>query len=267
MNPYDLVVEQLRVDVGRRTILDVPEVRVPSGEVLAILGPNGAGKSTLLKTCLGFRRPTVGRVHVLGHDVTRLGTLALNRLRRRVAYIPQELAAYHAMPLTVREVVAIGRTGLAGLLRPLRPADWQIVDAWIERLGLAALARAAYSDLSGGEQRKALIARAMVQEPRMIVLDEPTAHLDLGWREHIVTTLDTLVADARPTVLLVCHELEVLPQCCRRLILLHDGRVAAIGTPEDVLTPQRVQTLYGPGLHVWHDGGRHAVLPRGGATE
>lgn len=257
----DLLIENLRVVAGGRTILQVDRLAVAPGEMLGVLGPNGAGKTTLLAVCLGFRRPTAGRVVLLGQEVARLGSRALAALRCHVGYIPQQLAGHSQMPLTVREVVAIGRTGLAGLLQPLTANDWRLTDEAIDRLGLAALRNEPYAHLSGGEQRKTLLARALVQQPRILMLDEPTTHLDLGWREHIVTTLDELCAAERPTVILVCHELEVLPKSCRRLVLLRDGQVRAQGTPEEVLTPACVADLYGPGLRVWHADGRHAVVP------
>lgn len=280
----DVVVEQLRVVAGGRTILDVDKLTISPGEVVAVLGPNGAGKTTLLNTCLGFRKPTSGQVQVLGRPVERLGPLALTRLRRDIGYVPQVQPVPEHMPLTLREVVAIGRTGRAGLLRSLRRDDWHVVDEWIERLGLGPLRREPYGVLSGGEQRKALIARAMVQQPRLLVLDEPTAHLDLGWREQIVGILEHLGArcgneegkrqdeksggaTTRTTMALVCHELEVLPPCCRRVVLLEQGRIVGDGTPESVLTDARIRDWYGRGLRTVHEGGRHAVVPQGRAME
>jgi len=200
-------------------------------------------------------------VHVRGQAVYQLGSVSRARLRRRICYVPQILAGRSEMPLTVREVVAIGRTGIAGLLRPLRRNDWQMINQWIERLGLKPLADQRYGDISGGEQRKTLIARAMVQEPELLLLDEPTANLDLGWREQIVATLQHLHQQTHVTVVLVCHELEVIPQACRRLLLLIDGRISASGSPEDVLTSQRVASLYGPSLSVLNNNGRYAVIP------
>jgi len=178
--------------------------------------------------------------------------------------VPQVLPARSEMPLTVREVVSIGRAGLAGLFRPLSKPDWQVVDGWMERLGIAALAGSAFHEISGGEQRKAVIARAMVQQPQLLLLDEPTANLDLGWRERIVETVQTLYEETRLAVVLVCHELEVLPSCCQRVVLLDLGRVLATGTPERVFTNQQVAALYGRGLAAVHHGGRHAVIPAGG---
>lgn len=261
MNAADIVVDQLRVVAGGRTILRIDALTVEHGEFVAILGPNGAGKSSLLQTCLGLRRPTEGRVTVLGQEVTALHGAALARLRRDIGYVPQDSPAHSQMPLTVREVVAIGRTGRAGLARRLQCGDWRIVDQWIDGLGLRALRDAAYSQLSGGEQRKVLLARGMVQEPRLLLLDEPAAHLDLRSREHIVATLRALYEQTHATTVVVCHELEVLPTCCRRVVLLQDGQVTATGSPETVLTPERVAALYGPGLRVLHAGGRLAAIP------
>ena len=248
-----------------RVILGVDRLRVAAGEVCTILGPNGAGKSTLLKCCLGLARPRRGRIDVLGQPVDRLGGTGLCRLRRRLGYVAQTLAARSEMPLSVREVVATGRAGIVGLFRPMRPNDWRIVDEWIDRLGLGPLRKSSYGELSGGEQRKTLIAAAMVQQPEILLLDEPTANLDLYWREQIVAMLDRLFEEHQLTILLVCHELEVIPSACRRLVLLEDGRPVAEGSPETVLTDQRIAELYGTRLRVVHADGRHAVLPGGRA--
>jgi len=263
MTPPAITIADLHVRAGQRVILSVGALEIASGQITTILGPNGAGKSTLLRTCLGFQRPTRGQVRVLGERVETLNSWKLTRLRLRVGYMPQVLAGRSQVPLTVREVVAVGRTGRAGLFRRLRSGDWRIVDEWIDRLGLSLLARQKYADVSGGEQRKALIARAMAQQPDVLLLDEPTANLDLAWREEIVQTLDDLHQKALTTIVLVCHELEVIPAACRRVVLLVDGHVAEVGLPEEVLRPARVQSLYGPGLRVLHEGGRHAVVPTG----
>ncbi len=258
-------IENLLVAAGRRTILEVERLSLGLGELVAVMGPNGAGKSTLVQTCLGMQRQAKGRVCVFGQNVNEMNGLALTRMRRSIGYVPQVLPARSEMPLTVREVVSIGRTGLAGLFRPLGKTDWQIVDEWMDRLGIAALAGCAFHEISGGEQRKAVIARAMVQQPQLLLLDEPTANLDLGWRERIVATVQSLYGQARLAVILVCHELEVLPPCCQRVILLNRGRVMATGTPERVFTSEQVGALYGGGLIAVHQRGRHAVIPSGGA--
>ncbi len=258
-------IRSLRVRRGGRTVLQVERLDVVEGEVVVVLGPNGAGKSTLLKCALGFTRPNSGEFRVLGHPVWPSHP-PLCALRRRIGYVPQMLAAHSEMPLTVREVAAIGRTGIAGLFRRLTSSDWSIIDDWLERLGLADLAGQAYASLSSGEQRKTLIAKAMVQQPEMLLLDEPTANLDLFRREQIVELLGRLYAETGLTILLVCHELEAVPPCCRRLLVLRDGRLIADGPPEDVLTRQMVENLYGSRLRLFATDRRYAAVPVGEAT-
>jgi len=257
----------LAVHAARRCVLDVQHLRAEAGSVVALMGPNGAGKTTLLRACLGLTTPTHGDVTVLGENVRGLRGAALARLRSRIGYVQQLLPGRSELPLTVREVVAIGRTARAGLFHPLSRDDWQAVDQWIERMGLASLAARAFSQISGGEQRKTIIARAMAQEPELLLLDEPTANLDLGWRERIVETVQTLYTQTGISVVLVCHELEVLPPSCRQVVLLEAGRVAATGSPEAVFTTERVARLYGATLRPVHQGGRHAVVPGGGAHD
>ena len=255
----------LTVGAGGRVILSVPALTLAGGELLGLLGPNGAGKSTLLRCLLGTQSNVRGGVTVLGQPVGRLGPGGRCRLRRRIGYVPQALPARTEMPLTVREVVAIGRTGRAGLLRPLRKDDWRVVDEWIGRLGLADLARRGFAEISGGEQRKTLIARAMAQQPELLLLDEPTANLDLGWREWIVKTIGDLYRATGIAVILVCHELEVLPAGCGRVVVLDAGRVVADGPPESTLSTALVASLYGADLAVARNGGRWAVVPAGAA--
>lgn len=253
--------QDLELAFGRRTVLRVPRLAVHRCEAMAVLGRNGAGKTTLLKACLGSHRPAAGRLRVLGQDLSELAWWQRLRLQRRIGYVPQSLANTSEVPLTVREVVAMGRTAAAGLLRPLGRSDWRLVDAWLERLGLADLAKRRFREVSGGEQRKTIVARAMVQQPEILLLDEPTAWLDLGWREQIVQLLQDLYMQTRMTIVLVCHELEVLPPCCRRVVMLADGTTSECGSPEEILTDITVSAFYGGCFRVRHEDGRHAVLP------
>jgi iron complex transport system ATP-binding protein len=259
-------IRRLVVQRGRRAILRIDDLTLPRGQVTVVLGPNGAGKTTLLECLRGSVRPTAGTVRVLGQQVAPRRAVSLSRLRCRLGYVPQVLAQRGETPLCVREVVAIGRTGLAGLFRPLRRDDWDIVDSHIKKFGLTDLADRAYAGLSGGEQRKTLIAKAMVQQPDILLLDEPTANLDLFWREQIVDILERLHADAGLTIILVCHELEVIPACAERLIVLGDGVVVADGRPQEVLTPERVESLYGARLRLIGQQGRFSAIPVGGPS-
>ena len=255
-------VANLHIERDRRVILSIPRWTVARGDACVILGPNGAGKSTLLKCLAGTIRARAGCVRVLGDDVGTLTMAARAGLRRRVAYLPQLLAPGNEMPLTLREVVAIGRTGRAKLLRPLRRDDWQLVDTWIERLGLAQLVRQAYSGLSGGEQRKTLLAMTMVQEPEVLLLDEPTANLDAFWREQMVATLTALHREQALTIVLVCHDLEAIGQTTDQIVVLNRGQVVTSGPCLDVLTRSCIELLYGKGLGIWHEQGRFALVPQ-----
>ncbi len=246
----------------RRELLSVNELNVSYGEFLGVLGPNGAGKTTLLRSCLGMQRRVIGDVRILGRTLRQLRFIEMARLRRRIGYVPQLLPVSSEMPLTVREVAAIGRTSAAGIFSRLSKQDWQTVDEWLERLGLTPLAQQGYGEISGGEQRKTLIARAMVQEPELLLLDEPTANLDLGWRERIVDIIEALYRSMKLTILLVCHELEVLPAACRRVAILQEGHLVADGSPEQILTGDLLASMYGQGLGILHCQGRHAVVPK-----
>ncbi len=252
----------MQVHRDRRVILSIDHLAVEAGEVLVVLGPNGAGKSTLLKTLIGMVRCQPGQVRALGVDVGAQRSAGLTRLRRRVAYLAQTLAPGSEMPLTLREIVAIGRTGRAGLLRPLSRGDWHRVDHWIACLGLEPIARRPYAALSGGEQRKALLAMAMVQEPEMLLLDEPTANLDAFWREQIVAALTQLQRAAAFTIVLVCHDLEAILPTADRVLILQDGRPVAHGPCEAVLTQQHIESLYGRGLAVERRGDRFLLVPQ-----
>jgi ABC-type cobalamin/Fe3+-siderophores transport system ATPase subunit len=226
-----LQIRGLTVRAGPKILLAIDRLSVRRGEFLGVLGPNGAGKTTLLRSCLGIQRHASGHVEVLGRPVGELGFIRRARLRRRIAYVPQLLPVRSEMPLTVREVVAIGRTGAAGLFRRFSRQDW----------------------------------RAMVQQPDILLLDEPTANLDLGWRERIVQLVESLYRSLQMTVLLVCHEWEVLPPSCRRVAVLRNGRLIADGAPEDMLTDELLESMYGPDLTVVRKAGRFAVVPGGGS--
>lgn len=247
----------------RRTILDVSHLAMEAGRITALVGPNGAGKSTLVKLCLGLEKTTRGAIRVLGQDTTFLTGSQWAILRQRLGYIPQAAGRVVEAPITVREVVSMGRTARAGLFHALSHADHCLVDIWMERLGLTSLSDALYTEISGGEQRKCLIARALVQEPELLLLDEPTANLDMGGRETIIRVISKLHNDYALTVVMVCHELEDLPPACERLHLLDKGRLIDSGTPQSVMTPERLSGLYGVNLKLWRHEGRYRVIPGG----
>lgn len=250
------------VDVRRsgRTILQIDDLAIPAGAFVGILGTNGAGKTTLLKICAGLIGPTRGQVRIDDVDLTRLSPWQKCGLRKRIGYIPQS-AEYNAdLPFTLHEVVAMGRTSVRPLLSRLTNQDHAIVDEWIDRLGLADRRDQTFRSLSGGQQQKALIARAMTQDPEILMLDEPCANLDFYWKQQISEMIEQLYHQMHVTVLMVSHETSVLPPACERIVLMAEGRLVADGPPDAVLSPDVLRKAYqGDFETVLVGGRRHTV--------
>lgn len=229
------------------------------GEVAAILGANGAGKSTLLRVACGLLAPTSGAARVLGHDVQSLDRRALARL---VALVPQTEEA--AAGFRVREVVEMGRAPHQdGWMRP-RAVDREAVDETIARCDLAHLEARPVETLSGGERRRVSIARALAQRPRVLVLDEPAAFLDVRHCLELHDLLADVVARERIACVMAMHELEGAARLASRVVLLRAGRVVADGPPDEVMTTARLREAFDVevdvGVHA--PSGRRYFVPR-----
>lgn len=215
-----------------------------AGEVLCLLGPNGGGKTTLFKTLLGLIPRQGGEILLDGRD---LATLERRAVARAVAYVPQAGTGY--FPFSVREVVLMGRTAHLPAFGVPSRRDLDAAEAAIERLGLAHLADAAFTRISGGERQLALIARALAQDTRLLVMDEPTASLDFG---NQVKVLAQVLALARSGIgiLLSTHDPDHAFLCGDRVALLHHGTLAALGPPQHVLTPAALRAAYGVDVRI-----------------
>jgi iron complex transport system ATP-binding protein len=250
---------------GGRAILTVDELGVAPGEFLGVVGVNGAGKTTFLRLCGALLRPDAGRVFLDNVNVASASAWRRTSVRRSIGYVPQASAYNAHLPLTVEEVVGTGRDGRRGLLRRRTGEDRRLVAHWMERLGLDSLAGRTFRTLSGGEQQKALIARAMVQEPTLLLLDEPAANLDLDWRARIVRLLDDLYRSCGLTVIMVSHETGMLPAACGRVALMRAGRILRQGPPDEMLSPEALAAVYGCAVDVAEmQGRRYAVAGEGG---
>ena len=222
-----------------RPAVDGVSLEVGEGELYGVLGPNGSGKSTLLKLLLGALEPTSGRVLHAGRSVADWGR---RELARRVGVVPQQEEA--AFPVTVRGLVAMGRYPHLGPWRSEGDADRRAVARAMERCDLEGLAARRVSTLSGGERQLTRIARALAQEPRVLVLDEPTVSLDVRHEMEIFGLLRRLTGEG-VTVLLVTHNLNAAARTARRLLLMRDGAAAAQGPPGEVLTRETVEEVWG----------------------
>jgi iron complex transport system ATP-binding protein len=240
---------------GRTRVLDAVRLTVQPGGWLAVIGPNGSGKSTLLRSVLGFH-PHEGQVRIDGVPTT--GMHRRDRARC-LAYAPQTPVLPEGVP--TRDYVSLGRTPHRPLLAAPRGVDKRVVADVMERLGLDGLAERPLTTLSGGEQQRAVLARALAQQPRVLLLDEPTAALDLGHAQQVLDLVDRLRRQDGLTVISTLHDLTLAGQYADRLALLSEGRVVAEGPPADVLTAQALRTHYGARAQVVTGPHGLAVLP------
>jgi len=241
---------------GPRTVLDGCSLSLTRGEVVAIVGPNGAGKSTLLRCLAGLLRPRSGVVRLDGVDI---GALVRRDLARRVAVVPQIFDTL--FPFTVREVVALGRTARLGTFGGASPADRVAVDRAIADLGLGELESRRIDRLSGGERQRAVLAMALAQETDVLLLDEPTVHLDPAHQVAMLKLVRELACARGLAVAAVLHDLNLAGAMATRLVVLAGGRVVRDANAETVLSSELISDVFGPGLAVGRHDGRPVVLP------
>lgn len=241
---------------GDAPVLEGVDLSLVPGELCVVLGPNGAGKTTLLRALAGLLRPRSGEVRLGGR---RVAELRRREVARRLAVVPQELLV--PFPYRVRELVAMGRAPHVGPLGREGPRDRAVVDDAIETLGLSAFAERGYDTLSGGEKQRVVLARALAQEAPALLLDEPTAHMDLGHRVHTFEWLREWVGrvPGERAALVVTHDLILAQHFADRVVLLHRGRVAASGGVE-VLTLERIGEVYEVDASLSHDASGRPVI-------
>ncbi|RLC60269.1 MAG: ABC transporter ATP-binding protein [Chloroflexota bacterium] len=241
-----------REDVALRGV----SLTVRRGEFVGIIGPNGAGKTTLLTLVNGLGRLLSGRVRVLGKP---LAPRNAHHIRTRVGYVAQVQDIDPRMPITVREVVMIGRYGRLGPFHRPTQADRDIVERMIELVGMSPLADRPIGHLSGGEQQRTAIARALAQEPDIFLLDEPTAFLDWRAQREILDLVQEIHRRQRLTTLFVTHDLNALPRC-DRVVLMKDGLIQGEGRAGAVLRNEVLSELYGTPITLIEHAGRQVVL-------
>jgi len=251
----ELAARGLVAGYGSRRVLGGIDLALGPGMLTALVGPNGAGKSTLLRALAGLLRPTAGSVRLDGREV---GAIPRRELAGRIAVVPQSFDTL--FPFTVREIVSLGRSARLALFARPTAADGRAVERALADLDLGPLADRRVDALSGGERQRAVLAMALAQESDVLLLDEPTVHLDPGHQRSTVLLVRDL-ARARGLVLVtVLHDLN-LAALADRIVALVDGAVAADGLPGEVLAAGPVQRIFGPGLRVAVVDGRPVVIP------
>jgi len=252
-----LCFEDVRAEVGGRTLLSGLEFAVHPGEVVGLVGRNGVGKTTLLRIASAALPPAAGRVTLGSQDVA---TLPRRVLAQRVALVPQDL--HVPFPFRVGELVLMGRAPHQPLLGLESESDVALAGEALDRLGLGDLADREITRLSGGERQLTLFARALVQDPEILLLDEPTAFLDLKHRVEVLAEVRAFAARGRGA-LVVSHDLSLAARTCDRVVLLGEGGLVAAGTPAEVLQPEPLRRAFDIEAESFTGpDGRMVVVPR-----
>jgi iron complex transport system ATP-binding protein len=251
-----LSVESLAFGFPGRSVGRDVSFTLGAGEVMCVLGPNGGGKTTLFRTVLGLLEPHAGSIRV---EDAALTSFTRSEIARRIGYVPQGHAAYFAY--TVREFVLMGRTAHLGVFSSPSKHDWGVAERVLESLGIGHLAAKPVTEISGGERQLALVARALAQEPTLLVLDEPTASLDFGNQVRVLERIAQL-ARSGIAILFSSHDPDHAFLAAGRVLLLAEGRVLETGTPREVIRPDTLERMYRVSVQVLPlPGGGHTCLP------
>jgi iron complex transport system ATP-binding protein len=255
-----LNIRRLSASYGSRRVLHEISLEVLAGEVLSLIGPNGSGKSTLIRAISGVVPIESGNVHVGGKELSQLSTM---ERARYLAVVPQ--ARNMPPAFSVYESILMGRTPYLGWLGRAGEHDHERVHYALKRTQMEPLADRIVGELSGGEQQRVLLARALAQDTPVLLLDEPTTHLDLQHREGLVHLVRELAKSKNLAVLMVLHDLNLASLYADRVSLLVDGKIEATGTPDEVLTEATLTRVYHVPVHVipHPEYGNPLILPDG----
>lgn len=230
----------LKCGYQNRIVLSGLNITIYEGEFIGIIGPNSSGKSTFLKTIGHILKPLDGIVCIKDYDISKIKS---RELARTMAGVLQETEIEYSY--TVLDIVLMGRNPHLGRFQLEREGDYKIAMMAMEMTDTVHLSSRLVNELSGGERQRVVIARALAQEPKILLLDEPTSHLDINHQIEIYDLLRRLISEKNITILMVSHDLNIACEYCSRLFLINEGRIFADGYPADVLTEINIKTVYG----------------------
>ncbi|MDR2846597.1 MAG: ABC transporter ATP-binding protein [Candidatus Methanoplasma sp.] len=234
-----LDIDSLSYTYDEKPVLDAISLSINKGEIIGILGPNGCGKTTLLKNLNRNLHPHGGCIMVDGTDIE---SITKKQIAQSLAVVPQTNEIRFAF--TVKDIVSMGRMPFQESFRGESSRDLVIIDRAMEQTGLTPLAGRFINTVSGGERQRAIIARAIAQTPKIILMDEPTLHLDINMQFEVLDLVSGLSRENNLTVVIVSHDLPMVTRYCDRVVLIHDHKIFAVGTPEEVLTPDNMRTVF-----------------------
>lgn len=233
-------VQNLSHAYGDLPVLNNITFSVSKGDFFIIIGPNGSGKTTLMKVLSGILKPQNGQLEIMGRSIDNY---TRKNLAQTIAFVPQTIPV--DFPFTVTEIVLMGRSPYLGMLGLEQEIDLEIARQAISFTGIEHLAHRKLDQLSGGEQQRVFVARAICQQPQVILLDEPTSSLDLAHQVRLMDLMERLKTDKGVTVVMVSHDVNLAAMYGNRLLLLNQGQIMRLGTPEEVLTFKTLEETYG----------------------
>lgn len=239
-----ITVRQLEKSLGGRPVLQDVTLDIPENKTFGILGPNGSGKSTLLRCICRILQPDAGAVLL---DGSPLAACPVRQTARKMAMVAQHNT--YNFDFTVRDIVLMGRSPHKRPLERDNARDYEIVDQSLDQVGMAGFADRCFSSLSGGEQQRVIVARALAQQTPCLLLDEPTNHLDIRYQLQLME----LVCGLGRTVITAVHDLNIAAMYCDTLAVMEAGRIVAVGTPREILTPALIRKVYGVHARVLQD--------------
>ncbi|NQT95713.1 MAG: ABC transporter ATP-binding protein [Candidatus Omnitrophica bacterium] len=240
-----LEVQNLRSGYGQIRILHDISFEIERGEFIGIIGPNGAGKTTLLKTLTHIIRPQSGNIFLEGKDIHSMSSA---EVAKSFAMVGQGLKPIFSF--TAREIVLMGRTPYIGILGQEKKEDLLLVEEVLKATDLRRFADRPIDELSAGERQRVLIAKALAQKPEVLLLDEPTAHLDIGYQIEILDLVKSFKEERGLTIACVLHDLNLASQYCDRIILLHEGIIVDFGPPESILRSDLIEKVFKTSIKV-----------------
>ena len=236
----NLQIEKITLDYGQQTVIKELSFQLHSGELLGLVGPNGCGKTSIIKALSRVLSPSSGQILLDGKELT---AISRNELARIIGVVPQN--PYLPETFTVFEVVILGRNPYLGLFSGETARDIAVVWQAMERTDITHLSKRRIGELSGGEKQRVMIARVLAQEPNVILLDEPTANLDIAQQLEILDLIAGMCYEKNIAGLIAIHDLNIAAQYCNRILMLKNGQIFAGGTPNEVITAENVREVFG----------------------
>ena len=242
----------VQLGYGRRAVLNALNFEIKKGDFFGIVGPNGAGKTTLLKAILGLLKPVKGEITFLNNGRGH---------KKSIGYVPQHASVDEIFPVTTLEMVLMGRYAKMGIFKRPKSRDYSIAEKMLKNVGIEPLAERNYRELSGGQKQRTLIARAMVGEPNILILDEPVEGMDIRGEIAIMELVKTLQTEYALTVILVCHDLNIIANYVKTLSIIHNNTLK-LGSIDSMFNEETMAKVYGTDVKIVNISGQKAIISK-----